>query len=69
MKHWRTKKKYWKKINEVKIGRKQEEVVMNLEKFYNFREEVINFFKDYVKMILDAGYKEKQDGTKQNETK
>ena len=51
------------------MGRKQEEVVMNLEKFYNFREEVINFFKDYVKMILDAGYKEKQGGTKQNETK
>ena len=51
------------------MGRKQEEVVMNLEKFYNFREEVINFFKDYVKMILDTGYKEKQDGTKQNETK
>ena len=31
------------------MGRKQEEVVMNLEKFYNFREEVINFFKDHVK--------------------
>ena len=33
----------------------QEEVVINLEKFNNSREEVINFFKDYAKIILDAG--------------
>ena len=46
----------------------QEEVVINLEKFNNSREEVINFFKDYAKIILDAGQKAKQDEAKQNET-
>ena len=42
-------------------------VVDNLEKFYNSRGEVINFFRDYAKMILDASYKIKQEGTKQEE--
>ena len=42
-------------------------VVDNLEKFYNSRGEVINFFGDYAKMILDASYKIKQEGTKQEE--
>ena len=39
-------------------------MVDNLNKFYLSREEVINFFKDYAKMILDVGYKAKQDETK-----
>ena len=46
------------RINEVKMCRKspeQEEVVIDLEKFNNSRKEVINFFKDYAKIILDAG--------------
>ena len=30
-------------------------------KFYLSREEVINFFGDYSQMVLDAGYKAKQD--------
>ena len=42
-------------------------VVDNLGKFYNSRGEVINFFRDYAKMILDASYKIKQEGTKQEE--
>ena len=40
-------KELLKKINEVKMGRKtpeQEEVINNLDKFYNSREEDINFF-------------------------
>ena len=38
---------------------KQKEVVNNPEKFYLSREEVINFFKDYGKMVLDAFCKSK----------
>ena len=58
MKHWKTKKELPIRINEVKMCRKspeQEEVVIDLEKFNNSRKEVINFFKDYAKIILDAG--------------
>ena len=48
------------------MGRKfpeQEEVINNLDKFYNSREEDINFFRDYAKMILDVGYKAKENKT------
>ena len=44
----------------VKKTPKQKEVINNLENFYKSREEVINFFSDYVEMLSDA---------KQNETK
>ena len=43
---------FLKKLNEVKMGNKtikQRETISNYEKFYNSREEVINFFRDYVK--------------------
>ena len=49
------------------MGRKtsdQEEVINNLDEFNNSRENVINFFRGYGKMILDAGYKEKQNKTR-----
>ena len=55
------------KINEVEIGTKnheQEEVIANREKFYYSREEVFNFFRDYIKMMLDSIYKGKQNETK-----
>ena len=39
----------------------QKEVIDNLNKFYLSREEVINFFKDYTELILNAGYKAKQN--------
>ena len=45
----------------------QKNVVDILEKVNNSSEEVINFFRDYAKMMLDAGYKTKQDETKQVE--
>ena len=48
------------------MGRKtpeQEEVINNLDKFYNSREEDNNFFRDYAKMILDVGYKAKENKT------
>ena len=31
-------------------------MINNLEKFYNSREEVINFFRDYMEMLSDANY-------------
>ena len=55
------------KLSNIKIGKKtteQKEVINNLEKFYNSREEVINFFRDYVEMLSHAN-----DNAKQNETK
>ena len=39
------------KLSNIKIGKnapEQKEVIDNLEKFYNSREKVINFFRDYV---------------------
>ena len=35
-----------------------------MTKLYHSREEVFNFFRDYIKMILDSSYKTKQDETK-----
>ena len=54
------------KINEVKTGKKaheQNEVIDNLEKSYNSREEAFNFFRDYTKMMFDSSY-QKKDETK-----
>ena len=55
------------KLNDVKIGKKtleQKEVINNLENFYKSREEVINFFNDYVEKLSDANYNIKQNETK-----
>ena len=60
-------KDFLKKINEVKMDKKndeQKEVIENLNKFYNSREEVINFFRDYIEMLSDANYDSKQNETK-----
>ena len=60
-------KELLKKMNEVKMGRKtfeQEKVISNLENVYKCREQLFNFFRDYAKMMLDSGYKAKQDETK-----
>ena len=41
------------KLSNIKIGKKsaeQREVIDNLNKFYNSREEVFNFFRDYIEM-------------------
>ena len=48
----------------VKKITKQNGVINNLEKFYKSREEVINFFRDYVEMLSDANYNAKQNETK-----
>ena len=55
------------KLNNIKIGKKtieQKETINNLEKFYLSREEVINFFRDYIEMLSDANYNAKQNETK-----
>ena len=55
------------KLTDIKIGKKtseQKEAITNLENFYQSREEVFNFFKDYTKMMIDSKYKAKQDETK-----
>ena len=41
-------------------------MIDNLTKFYNSREEVINFCRDYVKMLSDANYNAKQNETRQD---
>ena len=54
------------KLSNIKIGKKtdkQKEVINNLENFYNSREEVINFFRDYIEMLSDAKYDAKQNET------
>ena len=48
----------------VKKTIEQEETINNLVKFYNSREEVINFFIDYVEMLSDANFDSKQNETK-----
>ena len=60
------------KISNVKIGEKtdmQNEVIFNLEHFYISREEVINFFRNYGKMVLDAAYRSEQNKSKGKELK
>ena len=39
-------------------------MINNIEKFYNSREEIINFFRGYIEMLSDANY----DAKKKNET-
>ena len=54
------------KLSIIKIGQKtnnQKEVINNLENFYISREEVINCFRDYGQMVLDAAYKSKENET------
>ena len=54
------------KLNNIKIGKKttkQKGVINNITRFYLSREEVINFFRDYVGMLSDANYNAKQNET------
>ena len=56
------------KLSNIKIDKKtlkQKEEINNLEKFYNSREEVFNFFRDYVEMLSDANYDAKNNETKE----
>ena len=54
------------KLSNIKIGKKtldQKEVINNLEKFYNSREEAFIFFRDYVEMLSDANYHARKNET------
>ena len=54
------------KLSNIRTGNKnqeQKDVINNLEKLYISREEVINFFRDHGKMVLDAAYKSKHNKT------
>ena len=60
------------KLSNIKIGKKtleQKEVINNREKFYSSREEVFNFFRDYVEMLSDANYDARNNETKGTELK
>ena len=48
----------------IKKTKEQKELINNLEKFYNSREEFINFFRNYIEMLSDANYDAKQNETK-----
>ena len=39
-------------------------MIDNLINFYNSRQEVINFFRDYLEILSDANYHAKQNETK-----
>ena len=57
---------FLKKLNEIKMGNKtieQRETINNLEKFYKYREEAINFFRDYIDMLSDANYDARKNET------
>ena len=45
----------------VKKTPKQKDVINNPEKFYKSREEIINFFRDYIEMLSDANYNAKKN--------
>ena len=44
----------------VKKTIEQQELINNIKKIYNSREQVINFFKDYAEMLSDSNYKAKK---------
>ena len=53
------KNEFLNKLSNVKIGKKtieQKETINNLEKLYKSREELINFFRDYIEILSDANY-------------
>ena len=63
---------FLKKLDEVKMGNKtieQREAISNLEKFYKSREEVFNFFRDYIEMLSDANYDARKNETEGNRLK
>ena len=68
----RKQNEFWNKLSNVKIGKEtteQKNIIGNLEKFYLFGEEFINFSRDYSTMTLDAGNKAKQDKQQEQDLK
>ena len=55
------------KLSNIKICKKtleQKDVINNLEKYYNSREEVVRFFRGYVEMLSDGNHNANQNETK-----
>ena len=50
------------KLINIKI--EQEKLINNIEKCYISREEIINFFGDYIEILSNANYKAKQNENK-----
>ena len=48
----------------VKKTTKQKEVINNITRFCLSREEVVNFFRDYVEMLSDTNYNAKENEAK-----
>ena len=48
----------------VKKTTEQKKAINNLEKFYNSREDVINFFRDYIEILSHANCNAKQNKSK-----
>ena len=46
------------------LNKKRKKTINSLEKFYKSREEVINFFKDYIDILSDVNYDSKHSETK-----
>ena len=44
-------------------------MINNIEKFYKSKEEIINFFSDYIEILSNANYDAKQNETKGTELK
>ena len=59
------------KLNNIEIGKKsiEQKETINLENFYLSREEVVNFFRDYIEMTSDTNYDSKHSETKEKELK
>ena len=43
---------------------KQKETINNIEKIFKSREEVINFFREYIEILSDVNYDARQNETK-----
>ena len=57
--------KFLNKLNNKKIGEKttkQKGLINNITRCYLSREEIINFFRDYIEMLSDANYNARQNG-------
>ena len=52
------------KLNNIKLGDKKikctKKVIKNVKKFYDSQESIINFYKDYYLMVINAAYDAKQ---------
>ena len=59
------KNEFLNKLNNKKIGEKttkQKGVINNITRCYLSRQEVINFFRDYIETLSDSNYNAKQNG-------